>query len=153
MFDNVLALQLLGPEASALMTMELRICMTAVGILVVSLAAPCWCIMANCYYVYGCAKIWGSAQVTVGSLSVGARTSAPSPGLLLNALALIRSQIIVSIAVTLIAFAGKFALATSLGAAGILAATSIPIVLIAVPASIWRWADHSARQQIMTQNE
>lgn len=41
MFDNVLALQLLGPEASASMTIVMRICMTAFGMLAV-LAQPLW---------------------------------------------------------------------------------------------------------------
>jgi O-antigen/teichoic acid export membrane protein len=41
MLDNVLALQLLGPEASARMTIAMRICMTAVGILVV-MSQPFW---------------------------------------------------------------------------------------------------------------
>jgi len=41
MLDNVLALQLLGPEASAQMTIALRICIAAVGMLVV-LSQPLW---------------------------------------------------------------------------------------------------------------
>ncbi len=41
MLDNVLALQLLGPEASALMTIAMRICMTAVSMLAV-LSQPLW---------------------------------------------------------------------------------------------------------------
>ncbi|MGA9528293.1 MAG: lipopolysaccharide biosynthesis protein [Terriglobales bacterium] len=41
MLDNVLALRLLGPEASARMTIALRICITAVGALVV-LSQPLW---------------------------------------------------------------------------------------------------------------
>ena len=41
MLDNVLALQLLGPEASARMTIAMRICMTAVGMLTV-LSQPLW---------------------------------------------------------------------------------------------------------------
>ncbi len=41
MLDNVLALELLGPEASAQMTIALRICMTAVGIFVV-ISQPFW---------------------------------------------------------------------------------------------------------------
>lgn len=39
--DNVLALKLLGPEASARMTIAMRICMTAVSMLVV-LSQPLW---------------------------------------------------------------------------------------------------------------
>ncbi len=41
MLDNVLALQLLGPEASAQMTIALRICMAGMGILTV-IAQPLW---------------------------------------------------------------------------------------------------------------
>jgi O-antigen/teichoic acid export membrane protein len=41
MLDNVLALQLLGPEASARMTIAMRICMTGAGLLVV-LSQPLW---------------------------------------------------------------------------------------------------------------
>jgi O-antigen/teichoic acid export membrane protein len=41
MLDNVLALQFLGPEASALMTIAMRICMTAIGMLAV-LSQPLW---------------------------------------------------------------------------------------------------------------
>jgi len=41
MLDNVLALGLLGPEASARMTIALRICITAVGALVV-MSQPLW---------------------------------------------------------------------------------------------------------------
>jgi O-antigen/teichoic acid export membrane protein len=39
--DNVLALQLLGPEASARMTIALRICMTGSGVLLV-ISQPLW---------------------------------------------------------------------------------------------------------------
>lgn len=41
MLDNVLALELLGPEASARMTIVLRICMTAIGLFVV-ISQPFW---------------------------------------------------------------------------------------------------------------
>jgi O-antigen/teichoic acid export membrane protein len=41
LFDNVLTLQLLGPEASARMTIALRICMTGLGILLV-MSQPMW---------------------------------------------------------------------------------------------------------------
>jgi O-antigen/teichoic acid export membrane protein len=41
MLDNVLALQWLGPEASARMTIAMRICMTAVSLMVV-LSQPLW---------------------------------------------------------------------------------------------------------------
>ena len=41
LLDNVLALWILGPEASARMTIALRICMTAVGVLTV-ISQPLW---------------------------------------------------------------------------------------------------------------
>lgn len=41
MLDNVLALQLLGPEASASMTIAIRICVTVIGFLVV-ISQPLW---------------------------------------------------------------------------------------------------------------
>lgn len=41
MLDNVLALRLLGPEASARMTIAMRICITAIGAIVV-LSQPLW---------------------------------------------------------------------------------------------------------------
>jgi O-antigen/teichoic acid export membrane protein len=41
MFDNVIALQFLGPEASAEMTIAMRICMTAIGLLAV-VSQPLW---------------------------------------------------------------------------------------------------------------
>jgi O-antigen/teichoic acid export membrane protein len=74
------------------------------------------------------------------------------PILLLNGLSLIRFQIGTLAVVTVLAFALKFALAPYLGVGGILWGTSIAIVVIAVPASIWRiyrWADHAARQEIL----
>ncbi len=41
LLDNVIALQLLGPEASARMTIALRVCITAVGVLAV-ISQPLW---------------------------------------------------------------------------------------------------------------
>lgn len=41
MLDNVLALQLLGPEASARMTIAMRICMAAIGMLI-AMSQPVW---------------------------------------------------------------------------------------------------------------
>lgn len=194
MFDNVLALQLLGPEASARMTIALRICMTAVGFLIV-LSQPLWPAFTDAAHkadrkwirrtllrgssvlvgatiagsavlvLYGepLLRLWlrenlGISRSLLWAISawVLAQALLRVPALLLNALALIRFQIIVSAAVTVIAVAGKFALASSLGVAGILTATTIAVVLIAVPACVWRiyrWADHSARQEIMAHNE
>jgi O-antigen/teichoic acid export membrane protein len=190
MFDNILALQLLGPEASARMTIALRICMTAVGMLVV-LSQPLWPAFTDAAHkadrrwirrtflrgsallagatalgsavlvLYGepLLRMWLHANLGIGrtllvaiSAWVLAQALIRVPSLLLNALSLIRFQIVVSSIATLIAFAVKFALAPYLGAAGILWGTSIVIFLIGIPASIWRiyrWADHSARQEIM----
>jgi O-antigen/teichoic acid export membrane protein len=76
-----------------------------------------------------------------------------APSLLLNGLSLIRFQIVVFSAATLVAFALKFALAPSLGVAGILWGTSIAVLLIVLPASVWRiyrWANQSRQEQIPT---
>jgi hypothetical protein len=65
-------------------------------------------------------------------------------------LSLIRFQIGACSVATLTAFVLKFALAPVLGVAGILWGTSISVVLIVVPASIWRiyrWADHAAKHE------
>lgn len=190
MFDNVLALQLLGPEASARMTIALRICMTAVGVLVV-LSQPLWPAFADAAHradrpwirrtllrgsallagatatgsavlvLYGepLLRVWLHANLGIGqpllwaiSAWVLAQALLRVPVLLLNGLALIRFQIVVTSAAILLALALKFTLAPFLGVTGILWGTSIVVFLICIPASIWRiyrWADHSARQEVM----
>jgi len=188
MLDNVLALQLLGPEASARMTIAMRICMTAIGMLIV-LSQPLWPAFTDAAHksdrgwirrtllrgsallvgatavgsivlvLYGepLLRVWLHANLGIGrtllwAISAWILTQAlvRVPSLLLNGLSLIRFQIVVFSAATLIAFALKFALAPFLGVAGILWGTSITVALIVLPASIWRiyrWADDSAKHE------
>ena len=190
MLDNVLTLQLLGPEASARMTIALRTCLTATGMLVV-LSQPLWpaftdaahnsdrrwirrTLLRGSALLVGAAvagstvlvlfgepllRVWLHANLGIGqtllwaiSVWVVAQALVRVPSLLLNGLSLIRFQIVVSSVATLLAFALKFALAPYLGVAGILWGTSIAVLLIGVPAFVWRiyrWADHSARQEAM----
>jgi len=186
--DNVLALQLLGPEASARMTIAMRICMTAIGLIVV-LSQPLWPAFANAahmsdrgwirrnllratallvgttaagssiFILYGepLLRLWLHANLGIGrpllwAISAWVVTQAlvRVPILLLNGLSLIRFQIGVLSVMTLVAVVLKFVLAPYLGVAGILWGTSIAVLFIAFPASIWRihrWADQSARQE------
>jgi O-antigen/teichoic acid export membrane protein len=188
MFDNVLALQFLGPEASARMTIAMRISMTAVGMLTV-LSQPLWPAFTDAAHtadrkwirralfrgsallaggalagsvvlvLFGepLLRLWLHANLGIGKnllLAVSAWVTAEAlvriPTLLMNGLALLRFQIALSSAMTLTAFALKFALAPLLGVGGILWGTSIAILLIGIPGSIWRiyrWADHSARHE------
>jgi O-antigen/teichoic acid export membrane protein len=190
MLDNVLALQLLGPEASARMTIAMRICMTAIGMLIV-LSQPLWPAFTDAAHksdrgwirrtllrgsallvgataagsvllvLYGepLLRVWLHANLGIGStllwaISAWILTQAlvRVPSLLLNGLSLIRFQIVVFSVATLVAFGLKFALAPSLGVAGILWGTSIAVALIVLPASVWRiyrWADDSAKQEGM----
>jgi O-antigen/teichoic acid export membrane protein len=189
MLDNVLALQLLGAEASARMTIAMRICMTGVGMLAV-ISQPLWPAFADAAHkadrrwirrglVRGSAlqvgiaaagsfilllfgkpllRLWLHADLGIGLallLAVSAWILSQAlirvPLLLLNGLSLIRFQIGMSLAGTLLAFALKFALAPYLGVAGILWGTTIAVLVIVVPASVWRiyrWADHAARQEV-----
>jgi len=189
--DNVLALQLLGPEASARMTIAMRICMTAIGMLIV-ISQPLWPAFADAAHkadrrwirrgllrgsalMVGAAaagssilllfgepllRLWLHANLGIGRALLWAiagwivtQALARVPMLLLNGLSLIRFQIGALAVMTTLALALKFALAPYLGVAGILWGTSIAVVVIAVPASIWRiyrWADHSARQEAKT---
>jgi O-antigen/teichoic acid export membrane protein len=191
MLDNVLALQLLGPEASASMTIAIRICMTAIGLLAV-VSQPLWPAFADAAHkadrrwirrgllrgtalltsaamagsfillLYGkpLLRLWlhtdlGIGRAVLWAISAWIVTQAlvRVPILLLNGLSLLRFQIGAFALVTLLAFSLKFALAPYLGVGGILWGTSISILVIAVPASIWRiyrWADHAARQEILT---
>ena len=190
MLDNVLALQLLGPEASARMTIAMRICVTAIGMLTV-ISQPLWPAFADAAHkadrrwirrsllrgsallvgvaaagstillLYGprLLRLWlhtnlGIEITLLWAISAWILTQALArvPCLLLNGLSLLRFQIGVFSVATLIAFALKFALAPYLGVAGILWGTSIAVLLIVVPASIWRiyrWADHAAKQEGM----
>jgi len=89
----------------------------------------------------GSALLWAiSAWIVVQAL-------VRVPFLLLNALSVLRYQIAVFSMTTGLAFVLKFALAPYLGVAGILWGTTIAIVLIVVPAiiwRIWRWTVHCA---------
>jgi O-antigen/teichoic acid export membrane protein len=190
MLDNVLALRLLGPEASAAMTIALRICMTGIGMLA-ALSLPLWPAFTEAVHkadrrwvrralIRGSAAMtflalagsamlllfgepllhrWLHADLGIGkpllwAISAWMVTQAlvRVPVLLLNGLHLIRFQIGAILATTLLALFLKFILARSLGVAGILWATSLAVVLVAIPASIWRiyhWADLEARQELL----
>jgi len=70
------------------------------------------------------------------------------PCLLLNALSIIRYQIVVSSAALMLALALKLLLSSRLGVAGILWGTTAPFLLIIFPAVTWRifsWAKHADR--------
>jgi O-antigen/teichoic acid export membrane protein len=181
LLDNILALTLLGPDASARMTIALRICFTAVGALAV-VSQPLWPAFADAdekadrrwilkTVLRGSAllvslTIAGSAMLLVfgermlqwwlhTNLGIGrsvlwaisawvfAQALIRIPSLLLNGLSVLRYQITVFSIATLVAFALKFALAPYLGVAGILWATTTTVLLIAIPACVWRigrWA-------------
>jgi O-antigen/teichoic acid export membrane protein len=183
MLDNVLALRLLGPEASARMTIALRICFTAVGGLAV-ISQPLWPAFADAaekadrkwirknllrgsavlvgltmagssvLLVYGerLLRWWLRADLGIGkallwaiSAWVVAQAMIRVPNLLLNGLSLLRYQIGVFSIATLLALALKLALAPYLGVAGILWGTTITVLLIGIPAGLWRiarWATH-----------
>jgi O-antigen/teichoic acid export membrane protein len=172
------------------MTIAMRICMTALGMLV-ALSQPLWPAFTDAAHtadrrwirqtllrgsallasvtVAGSAvlilfgqpllRLWLHADLGIGqpllwaiSVWVLAEALARVQNLLLNALALVRFQIVVTAIATPLAWALKFALAPWLGVAGILWGTSVTALLIGIPAGIWRiyrWADHSARQEAM----
>jgi O-antigen/teichoic acid export membrane protein len=183
LLDNVLALSLLGPEASARMTIAMRICVTAIGGLVV-LSQPLWPAFAEAaqrgdrkwirkalvrgsallvgltvvgsflLLVYGerLLRLWLHTDLGIGigllwaiAAWLVAQALVRIPNLLLNGLSILRYQIAVCSVVTLVAFALKFALAPYLGVAGILWGTSAAVLVIGIPAFIWRilrWAAH-----------
>ena len=186
MLDNVLALQLLGPEASARMTIAMRICMAAIGMLIV-MSQPIWPAFVEAAHhadrkwirrillrgsafllavtgagsaillLYGekLLRLWlhTTLGISIGllwavSMWVFTQALLRLPALLLNALHLIRFQIVAFSVATLVALGLKFAFASKFGVSGILWGTSIAVALIATPASLWRiyrWADASAR--------
>jgi len=179
--DNVLALWLLGPEASARMTIALRICITAAGALVV-LSQPLWPAFADAaertdwkwirkgalrgsallvgltlagsslLLVYGERLLHWWLRTNLGisrgllwaiAAWVFAQALVRIPVLLLNGLSVLHYQIAVISIATLVALTLKFALAPYFGVAGILWGTSTAVLLIVVPAAIWRiwrWA-------------
>jgi O-antigen/teichoic acid export membrane protein len=189
MLDNVLALQLLGPEASARMTIAMRICMAAVGMLI-ALSQPFWPAFVEAahhadrkwirrgvlqgtafllavtgagslvlvFYGEKLLQLWLHTTLGIGAgllLAISAWILTQAlirlPTLLLNALSLVRFEIVVFAIATIVAFTLKFALAPKLGVSGILWGTSVTVALIAVPASlrrIYRWANASARSGI-----
>lgn len=183
LLDNVLALWLLGPEASARMTIALRICITAVGALAV-ISQPLWPAFADAaekfdrkwirkgllrgsallvgltvagsslLLLYGeqLLRWWLRTNLGIGrsllwaiSAWVLAQALVRVPLLLLNGLSVLRYQVAMFATATLLAFVLKVALAPYLGVAGILWGTTTTVLLIAVPASLWRirrWAMH-----------
>jgi O-antigen/teichoic acid export membrane protein len=104
-------------------------------------------------------RLWLHADLGIGqpllwaiSVWVLAEALARVPNLLLNALALVRFQIVMTAIGTLVAWTLKLTLAPWLGVAGILWGTGVSVLLIGIPAGIWRiyrWADHSARQEAL----
>jgi len=174
--DNVLALKLVGPEASARMTIAMRICMTGVGMLV-ALSQPLWPAFAEAaerqdrYWIrrgvlrgmavlggltFGSSVIlvvWGerllhwwlhtNLGIDKGFLIaiaawIIAQALSRVPNLLLNGLSIVRFQMIVySIAATF-AFGLKFSLAQRFGVSGILWGTTAAMLVLVIPASIWR---------------
>jgi O-antigen/teichoic acid export membrane protein len=181
LLDNVLALGLLGPEASARMTIALRLCLTAIGGLAV-MSQPLWPAFADAaekadrkwilkallrgsallvglaiagsslLLIFGerLLRWWLHTNLGIGSgllWAIAAWVLAQAlfriPSLLLNGLSVLRYQIAVFSAATLLAFALKFAFAPYFGVAGILWGTTATVFLIVIPASIWRiwqWA-------------
>jgi O-antigen/teichoic acid export membrane protein len=190
MLDNVLALQLLGPAASASMTIAMRICVTAIGMLT-ALAQPLWPAFTDAAHkadrrwirsglvrgslgmtaaamagsaillLYGkpLLRLWLHADLGIGAPMLWAISAwlvsqalVRIPVLLLNALHLLRFQIAMSLATTVLAFGLKFLLARYLGVAGILWGTAIAVLVIAIPATVWRiyrWADQAARSELI----
>jgi O-antigen/teichoic acid export membrane protein len=188
MLDNVLALQLLGPEAAARMTIAMRICLSAMGLVAV-MSQPLWPAFTEAAHTADRAWIRqtllrGSALL-VGSAAAGAlilvlfgewllrlwlhtnlgigrallvaisawiivHSLGRVPYLLTSGLSLLRFQVVVFSISTSIAWGLKFILGPLLGVSGILWGTTIPVLLIVVPASIWRiymWADESAKRE------
>jgi O-antigen/teichoic acid export membrane protein len=186
LLDNVLALALLGPEASARMAIALRICITAVGALAV-MSQPLWPAFAEAaekadrkwilnallrgsallmgFTVLGSSLLliygerllqwWLRTNLGIGrgllwaiSAWVLGQALMRVPSLLLNGLSVLRFQIAVFSVATVLAFALKFSLAPYFGVAGILWGTTTTVLLIGVPASIWRiwrWAGQESQ--------
>jgi O-antigen/teichoic acid export membrane protein len=183
LLDNVFALGLLGPEASARMTIALRICVTAIGGLAV-MSQPLWpafadaaekgdrkwilkALLRGSALLVGLTVVGSTLLLVFGermlrwwlhtNLGIGrsllwaisawalAQALVRIPYLLLNGLSVLRYQIAVLSVATAVAFGLKFALAPYFGVAGILWGTTAVIILIVIPASvwrIWRWAMH-----------
>ena len=180
LLDNVFALQLLGPEASARMTVVLRICMATAGVLAV-ISQPLWpafteaaatadmpwirrSLVHGAIVLVGAATAGAAFLLTVGgpllrwwlgpNLGIGrdvlwamsawivAVALVRMPTLFLNAISVIRFQVLVVTAATLGAIALKFLWARHFGIAGILWGTTFTLLLVC-PALVWRmgrWA-------------
>ena len=187
--DNVLALQLLGPQASAQMTIAMRICMTGIGMLTV-IAQPLWPAFADAAHkadhqwvmhklAWGMAlltgvtvpgsmilllwgeallKLWLHADLGIGigllaavAVWIVAQALFRVPHILLNGLLLIRYQTVVFAVSLVVALTLKFVLVGPLGVAGILWGTSAAVLVIALPACMWRirrWARHPEPEQL-----
>lgn len=182
--DNVLALQLLGPEASARMTIAMRLCVTALGGMAV-VSQPLWPAFTDAahrsdrHWIFGNSARW--MVLLVGSAVAGsavlvlwgerllrfwlhadlgfspvllwaiaawivAQALVRVPNLLLSALLLVRFQAFVIGIGVAVAVALKFALARPFGVGGILWGTTLAVLLIVLPASLWRirrWQHHA----------
>jgi O-antigen/teichoic acid export membrane protein len=181
LLDNVLALAWLGAEASARMTIAMRICVTAVGALVV-MSQPLWpafaeagehgdrrwirrALLRGSGFLFGLTIVgsalllvfggtflrwWLHTDLGIGQgllFAIAAWVAAQAlirvPNLLLNGLSILRYQIAVSAIGTSLAFGLKFVLARYFGVSGILWGTTAVVLVIGIPAfvwRIWRWA-------------
>jgi O-antigen/teichoic acid export membrane protein len=176
LLDNVLALHLLGPEASARMTIALRICMTGLGFLLVA-SQPLWPAFVEAAHLqdrhwirntllrgtaslvgvsllgsvilinYGqrLVGLWlhstlGFDQALLWAISswVVVQAFVRVPILLLNGLSIIRFQVAAVTTATAIALTLKFILAPHLGVAGILWGTTTTVIIVVIPAFLWR---------------
>jgi len=190
LLDNVLTLQLLGPQASAQMTIALRICMTGLGFLLV-ISQPLWPAFADAatkrekrwirlhlykgialltglssagsliLLIFGhrLLQIWlhsslGIGQALLWAISgwVIAQALIRIPHLFLNGVSVVRFQLIVTAIASALAVFTKILLAPSLGLSTILWCTSVTIVVIELPAFLWRclhWYSNS-QERIIT---
>jgi O-antigen/teichoic acid export membrane protein len=176
LLDNVLTLALLGPEASARMTIALRMCFMGLTSLGVA-SQPLWPAFAEAaenqdrHWIRSI--LFRGSAVLVGMTIVGStlvlvfgerflRWWLPDtlgidqalllavavwvlalalirvPALLLNALSILRYQLVAVTVATTLAFALKFFLSRRLGVAGILWGTSASTLLVLFPAVTWR---------------
>ena len=176
MLDNILALQLLGAAASAKMAVVQRVCLAALGFLVV-VAQPLWpafveaaargdrgwifrALARGSALVTGAAvagsaimilfghdllRFWLKRDLGVDQTLLWAMAAwivslslARVQILLLNALQIMRFQIVVFGLTTVVSLTLKVLLAPRYGIAGILLGTAVTIPVIILPAMIWR---------------
>ncbi len=176
LLDNVLALQLLGPEASAQMAIALRICMLSWGFLEV-LSLPLWPAFAEAgvnadlpwirrnltrgtglmisVALGGGAlllllgkpvlRLWLRTDLGINQgllIAIAAWILAQAlnrvPNVFLNAVSVVRFQAMVGSIATVVAYLLKFFLASRVGVGGILWGTTSSILLIVLPANLWR---------------